>query len=55
MNKIKVLLVDDETLLLESLEIILTLNDMEVIGTAHDGNELFRFLKNRNVLLPLLT
>lgn len=37
MNKLRVLLVDDEPLLLESLEIILTLNGMEIVGTAHDG------------------
>ena len=38
MDKIKVLLVDDEPLLLESLEIILTLNNMNIIGKAKDGN-----------------
>ena len=35
----KVLLVDDENMLLDSLEIILSLNDMEIVGKAHDGNE----------------
>lgn len=35
----KVLLVDDENLLLESLEIILSLNGMEVVGKANDGYE----------------
>ena len=35
----KVLLVDDENMLLESLEIILSLNDMEIVGKAHDGRE----------------
>lgn len=39
MNKLRILLVDDEPLLLESLEIILTLNGMEIMGTAHDGHE----------------
>ena len=34
---IRVLLVDDETLLLDSLEIILSLNQMEVVAKAHDG------------------
>ena len=35
----KVLLVDDENLLLESLEIILSLNGMEIVGKANDGYE----------------
>lgn len=34
----KILLVDDETLLLDSLEIILSLNQMEIVGKADDGN-----------------
>lgn len=54
MNKIKVLLVDDETLLLESLEIILTLNDMEVIGSAHDGNEALMMLEKQTCSLALV-
>lgn len=37
MNNLRVLLVDDEPLLLESLEIILTLNGLNIVGTAHDG------------------
>ena len=37
-TKYKVLLVDDETLLLDSLEIILTLSEeYEVVGKAHNG------------------
>ena len=40
----RVLLVDDETMLLDSLEIILSLNDMEIIGKAHDGNEALEIL-----------
>lgn len=39
MEQLRVLLVDDEPLLLESLEIILTLNQMQIIGMAHDGFE----------------
>lgn len=35
----KVFLVDDEELLLDSLEIILTINDMTVAGRAADGTE----------------
>lgn len=41
----KVLLVDDEEMLLDSLEIILSLNDMEIVGKAHDGNECLEVLK----------
>lgn len=41
----KVLLVDDEKLLLDSLEIILSLNNMEVIGKANDGNAAIMILK----------
>ncbi|MDE6567523.1 MAG: response regulator transcription factor [Lachnospiraceae bacterium] len=40
----KVLLVDDENLLLDSLEIILSLNDMEVIGKANDGKAAIEIL-----------
>lgn len=42
----KVLLVDDEKLLLESLEIILTINQMEIVGKACDGNEALALLEN---------
>ena len=42
---IRVLLVDDETLLLDSLEIILSLNQMEVVAKAHDGREALELLK----------
>jgi DNA-binding NarL/FixJ family response regulator len=41
---IKVLLVDDEQLLLDSLEIILTMNQIEVVGKANDGNEALELL-----------
>lgn len=44
----KVLLVDDENLLLDSLEIILSLNDMEVIGKANDGNAAIKILDSVN-------
>ncbi|MBP5354061.1 MAG: response regulator transcription factor [Lachnospiraceae bacterium] len=43
----RVLLVDDETMLLDSLEVILSLNDMEVIGKAHDGTEALAVLSER--------
>lgn len=41
----KVLLVDDENMLLESLEIILSLNGMEIVGKAHDGREALDVLR----------
>ncbi|MBQ6105305.1 MAG: response regulator transcription factor [Lachnospiraceae bacterium] len=44
MEMFRVLLVDDETMLLDSLEIILSLNDMEIVGKAHDGNEALEIL-----------
>ena len=40
----KVLLVDDEEMLLDSLEIILSLRDMTITGKAHDGNEALAIL-----------
>ena len=40
----KALLVDDEKLLLDSLEIILSLSDIEIIGKATDGNEALKIL-----------
>lgn len=46
MNKYKVLLVDDEMLLLESLEIILELNNFEIIGKANDGNSALEILED---------
>ena len=33
----RILLVDDENMLLDSLEIILSLNGYEIIGKANDG------------------
>ncbi len=41
----RVLLVDDENMLLDSLEIILSANDMEIVGKAHDGHEALDILK----------
>lgn len=54
MSKLKILLVDDEPLLLESLEIILTLNDMEIIGTANDGHEALAVLSEKKCDLALV-
>lgn len=39
MEKCRILLVDDEPLLLNSLEIILSMNGMEIAGKTKDGNE----------------
>ena len=44
-NMYKVLLVDDENMLLDSLEIILSMNDMEIVGKAHDGREALDILR----------
>lgn len=54
MHKWRVLLVDDEPLLLESLEIILTFHDMEVIGKARDGEEALELLKRKYCELALV-
>ncbi len=50
----KVLLVDDETMLLDSLEIILSLNNMEIVGKAHDGNEALAILKDTSCDMALV-
>ena len=54
---LKILLVDDEPLLLESLEIVLSLKGgFEVIGTAGNGVEALRLLKEKtpDVMLIVL-
>ncbi|MDE6616033.1 MAG: hypothetical protein K2K35_05650 [Lachnospiraceae bacterium] len=48
---LEVLLVDDEPLLLESLEIILTMNQISVTGMAHDGKEALSMLRGRHCQL----
>ena len=50
----RVILVDDETMLLDSLEIILSLNNMEIVGKAHDGNEALDILKDKECDLALV-
>ena len=46
---IKILLVDDEPLLLESLEIVLTIKGgFEVVGSANNGVEALRMLKEKS-------
>ena len=54
MNNLRILLVDDEPLLLESLEIILTLNKMEIIGMAHNGFEALSILAEKQCDLALV-
>lgn len=50
----RVLLVDDETMLLDSLEIILSMNDMEIVGKAHDGNEALSVLSGTDCDIALV-
>ena len=50
----KILLVDDETMLLDSLEIILSLNDHEITGKAHDGVEALKLLESEQPELALV-
>ena len=54
MSKIKVLLVDDEPLLIESLEIILTYNDFEIVGKANDGYEALSILDKEECDIALV-
>lgn len=54
MKNLNVLLVDDEPLLLESLEIILTFNGMEVSGKASDGYEALEILGKSQCDLALV-
>lgn len=54
MEQLRVLLVDDEPLLLESLEIILTMNQMEITGMAHDGFEALEVLSTHFCDLALV-
>ncbi len=50
----KVLLVDDETMLLDSLEIILSFHHMEITGKAHDGREALRLLEKSDCHVALV-
>ena len=54
MKRLKILLVDDEPLLLESLEIILTLNQMEIVGKAQDGQEALAVLSEKECDMALV-
>ena len=51
---VKALLVDDENMLLDSLEIILSYNDMEIVGKAHDGREALDILKGTKCDIALV-
>ncbi len=51
---LEVLLVDDEPLLLESLEIILSMNQIKVIGMAHDGKEALVILREKQCQMALV-
>lgn len=49
MDKIKVLIVDDQIILVEGLSTLLSLEeDMEVIGKARNGEEVLKLLENMN-------
>lgn len=50
----RVLLVDDEPLLLESLEIILTMNGMEIAGMARDGAEALALMRGSSCDIALI-
>jgi DNA-binding NarL/FixJ family response regulator len=55
MNKIRILMVDDEKLLLESLELILSMNEsFTVVGLAHDGKEALDILEKRQADIVLV-
>jgi len=49
MGKFNVLLVDDEKLLLDSLEVILSISDMNIIGKTTDGYQTLELLKDDNI------
>ena len=54
MEKCRILLVDDEPLLLDSLEIILSMNGMEIVGKAKEGNEALQRLETVTCDLALV-
>lgn len=54
MENLRVLLVDDEPLLLESLEIILTFHGMKIVGTAPDGSAALAVLGKTDCDLALV-
>lgn len=55
MNKIRILIVDDEKLLLESLELILSMNEyFTIAGLAHDGKEALDILEKEQADIALV-
>ena len=55
MNKIRILIVDDEILLLESLELILSMNEfLQVVGEARDGREALDILEQKEADIALV-
>ncbi|MEG1311678.1 MAG: response regulator transcription factor [Romboutsia sp.] len=55
MNKIKILIVDDEKLIRKGLKIILSsYNDLDIIGDVSNGYEALEFCRNTNVDLILM-
>ncbi|MDX5681395.1 response regulator transcription factor, partial [Clostridioides difficile] len=55
MNKIKVLIVDDEKLIRKGLKIILSsYNDLEIVGDASNGYEALEFCKTNDVDIVLM-
>lgn len=55
MNRLKLILVDDEPLLLESLEIILSLKgNMDIVGKAKDGIAALQLLRENSVDLAIV-
>lgn len=52
---IKVLLVDDDRIVRDSMKIILSMdNDIDVVGTASNGDEAFNFCRENNVDVVLM-
>ncbi len=55
MDKIKVLIVDDQTLMRDGLKTIIDLEDnMQVVGTAKNGQEAIEFCENNKIDLILM-
>lgn len=55
MNKIKIFIVDDEILLLESLELILSMNEsFQIVGKARDGREALDILEQKEADIVLV-
>lgn len=55
MDKIKIIIADDEKLIREGLKIILsTYEDMEVLGLCKDGREAYEFCKENQVDIVLM-